>query len=256
MSATESQNVLIDRQFGAQSDAYLKSAVHAAGPDLAYVTQRIAEISPAVALDLGTGGGHVSYAMAPHAGRVLACDLSERMLATVAEAAAERGLKNVETHCADVHQLPFPDGAVDFAATRYSAHHWTDLPGALKEMRRVLRKGSRAILMDIVSPGVPLLDTHLQGIELLRDPSHVRDFSVGEWLAALEGAGFVLRKVATHRVRLEFQSWVERIGTAEVHVAAIRSLQGQASDSVAAHFAIEPDGSFTLDAAIIEAEAA
>jgi len=256
MSASETQNLLIDRQFGVRSDAYLKSAVHAAGPDLDYLAARIAEISPSVALDLGCGGGHVSYTMAPHAGRVLACDLSERMLATVAEAAAERGLDNIETHRTDVHHLPFPDGAADFATTRYSAHHWTDLAGALKELRRVLKKGATALLIDVVSPGVPLLDTHLQAIDVLRDPSHVRDYSVGEWLRAAESAGFLLAKVTSFRLRLEFQPFVERIGTSPEHVAAMRSLQRGASEDVKAHFSIEEDGAFTVDCAVIEVKAA
>ena len=77
------------------------------------------------------------------------------------------------------------DGAFDFLACRYSAHHWRDLDAGLRQARRVLRPNAAAVFIDAVSPGAPLLDTHLQAVELLRDTSHVRDYSVAEWTAAI-----------------------------------------------------------------------
>ena len=49
------------------------------------------------------------------------------------------------------------------------------------------------------------------------------------------------------------RSWIARQRTDEAHVAAIRSLQIQAAAEVAQHFAIEPDGSFTIDVVLFEA---
>ena len=43
--------------------------------------------------------------------------------------------------------------------------------------------------------------------------------------------------------------------TPEIHVAAIRSLEQRMSADVVAHFDIREDGSFTLDAMTIEAQA-
>jgi len=51
----------------------------------------------------------------------------------------------------------------------------------LREARRVLKPGGRAVFMDAISPGPALLDTYLQAVELLRDPSHLRDYSLAEW---------------------------------------------------------------------------
>jgi SAM-dependent methyltransferase len=256
MTAKRSQTDLVERQFGAQAAAYVASPVHASGPDLDWLAAVVAPLAPRVALDLGAGGGHVSYALAPHAGRVIACDLSPRMLAAVAETAAARGLANVETRACDVAALPFADAAADFAASRYSAHHWGDLPGALRECRRVLAPGATAVIMDAVSPGRPLPDSWLQALELLRDPSHVRDYGCDEWAALLEGAGFALRRVERFRLRLDFASWIARIGTPPVQAEAILALQRQAPAEVAAHFDFAADGSFTLDTACFEAVAA
>ncbi len=39
------------------------------------------------------------------------------------------------------------------------------------------------IIMDVMSPGHPVRDVWLQTVEALRDTSHVRNYSSGEWLA-------------------------------------------------------------------------
>jgi hypothetical protein len=120
-------------------------------------------------------------------------------------------------------------------------------------MRRVLKPDGVALFMDVVSPGVPLLDTWLQSLELLRDPSHVRNASVAEWRATLAAVGFAVEDVVTYRLRLEFGPWIERMRTPDVHVAAIRALQRRAPAEVRDHFALADDGSFTVDTALVVA---
>ena len=243
-------------QFGAQAASYVASAVHAAGADLDRMAQRLRALRPARALDLGCGGGHVAFAIAPESGSVTALDLSPDMLAAVAAEAARRGLSNIATEAGSAEALPFPDGAFDAVATRFSAHHWRDVRAGLGEARRVAKPGAPALIADVVAPDDALLDTHLQAVELLRDPSHVRDYSVPEWLAMLAEAGFTVDKVTHGRLRMDFAAWIARMQTPEPHVAAIRSLQASAPDEVAHHFGIAPDGSFWLDTVLIEAVAA
>ncbi|ALN75673.1 hypothetical protein M673_23297 (plasmid) [Aureimonas sp. AU20] len=55
-------------------------------------------------------------------------------------------------------------------------------------------------------PPVAVLDTHLQALELLRDPSHVRDYRSSESVARLEGSGFRIDDVQVWRLRMEFVS--------------------------------------------------
>jgi len=120
------------RQFGPRADAYVASAVHAAGEDLEELKAVVAAHGFGRGLDLGCGGGHVGFAMAPHVREVVAYDLSDAMLAAVAAEAARRGFSNVATQQGKAEALPFADAAFDFVATRYSAHHWLDVPAALR----------------------------------------------------------------------------------------------------------------------------
>src|SRR5262245_19039460 len=246
---------IVEAQFGPRAIAYVESAVHAHGTDLEAIEAIVRDIRPPRALDLGAGGGHVSSLLAPHAGMVTAIDLSPDMLAAVAATAHNKGLSNIETVQAPAEQLPFNDAAFDFLACRYSAHHWRDLDAGLRQARRVLKHGSRAVFIDACSPGPALLDTHLQVVELLRDASHGRNYSAAEWVSAYTRAGFRLTASRTWRLRMEFATWTARMSTPEVNVRAIRAVQAAASVETKAHFAIEADGSFLLDILMIEAAA-
>lgn len=240
---------LVAQQFGPQAGAYVTSAVHARGEDLEALAGFLEGHRTARLLDLGCGGGHVSFTAAPRVGEVVAYDLSADMLGAVTAEASARGLNNISTVEGLAESLPFAPADFDFVVSRYSAHHWHDLPAGLAEARRVLRPGGRAMFMDVVAAEHPLLDSFLQTIEMLRDPSHVRDYSVSQWRAAAEVAGFKVEEVARRRLRLEFEPWVTRIRTPDAHIPAIRSLQASAALEVRDHFEIEEDGTFTLDTA-------
>lgn len=151
------QHRLVDQQFGQVAQAYLTSAVHAQGADLDALAALAQSVPQAKVLDLGCGGGHVSFAMAPHVAAVVAYDLSEDMLGVVAAEAARRGLAQLHTQAGRAEALPFDDAAFDIVATRFSAHHWYDVRKGLAEARRVLKPGGKPVIVDIVAPEAPLL---------------------------------------------------------------------------------------------------
>lgn len=242
-------------QYGPRAADYVASAVHAAGQDLDRIEAIVRDRPGGRVLDLGCGGGHVAYRVAPHAAEVVAVDLSAQMLETVAHTAAERGLGNIVVRQGAAERLPLADACFDFVLSRFSAHHWHDLEAGLREARRVLAPRGRAVFVDVVTPAGSLLDSHLQTMELLRDASHVRDYSVAEWTAALARAGFAVGSISTHRLRLDFASWIARARTPELHMQAIRSLQATAPAEIREYFAIADDGSFFVDVASLEAEA-
>lgn len=251
-ASSTSHEALVVQQFGAQASAYVASAVHAAGDDLGQMVAIAGRTPSAKALDLGCGGGHVSYGVAPVVASVVAYDLSAEMLAAVAAEATKRGHANLTTQQGAAEALPFADGSFDLVLSRYSAHHWQDVRKGVREARRVLRAGGTAVISDIIAPESPVSDTFLQTFEMLRDPSHVRDYSTAEWVAIAAEAGFAVTGVTRRRLPLDFAAWVGRMRTPEVQVAAIRALQAAMAEPVRRHFEIAADGSFVIDQAVFE----
>jgi len=253
---TTSQNDFTARHYAPRAEDYVTSQVHAAGEDLDQVEAMLRAAAATRVLDLGCGGGHVSYRAAPYAGEVIAADVTSQMLEMVAKTASERGLHNIKTRQAAAENLPFDDASFDVVICRFSAHHWQAMGAGLRQAKRVLAAGGSAMFIDTVAPANPVLDTHLQAVELLRDASHVRNYDLAEWTAALGRAGFRITGVTPRRLRMEFSTWIARTRTPPHHAEAIRSLQKMASETVQNHFAIEPDGSFTIDTVAITANAA
>lgn len=216
----------VQHQFGQVASNYTTSPVHAQGADLAIMRQT-ADLTPAMrVLDAGCGAGHTAFIFAPAVREVVAYDLTAPMLAQVQQNAAARGLTNIVTELGDVANLPFADATFDVVVSRYSAHHWGKPLAALQEFVRVLKPNGQFILSDIVAPDEDFMaDTFLQTLELLRDPSHVRDHTATAWLTMCADAGFAKANVVQRfEVPLHFGQWLQRIGTSAVHAAALRSL--------------------------------
>jgi ubiquinone/menaquinone biosynthesis C-methylase UbiE len=247
------QRDLSAHQFGEMASNYLSSSVHATGADLDRLSQIAQQRRPARALDLGCGAGHVSFALA-RAGvsSITAYDLAAPMLAVVEREAATRGYRSIETRRGPAEQLPFDHGSFELIVTRFSAHHWSSVPAALKEITRVLTHGGRLIVIDVVAPESALLDTVLQALELMRDISHVRNYRLSEWRRMLHENGLNATAPDTWKLSLEFSSWVRRIGTPDARVQALRAVMADLPAEAREYFAIGADRSFNIDSAWIE----
>lgn len=247
------QQELTVNQFGTNAEYYLASEVHSKGADLEQLVTVVRQRPSVRALDLGCGAGHVAYAFARGgASRVVAYDPSAEMLSVVGQEASRRGHHTIEAMVGAAEQLPFENDSFDLVVTRYSAHHWANVPQALKECSRILAASGRLIVVDVVAPESPLLDTSLQVVEFLRDASHVRNYRISEWRDMQKAAGFNESSVKSWKIAIDFPSWIARIGTPSDRVAALQTVFPALPREVQDYFKISDGYSFQIDTAWIE----
>ena len=232
----------VQEQFGPVAANYLTSAVHAQGEDLPVMVQAANLRGVERVLDAGCGAGHTAASFSPHVAEVVALDFTASMLRQVEVLARERDLENISTRLGDVESLPIADATFDLVVSRYSSHHWARPDKALREFRRVLKNGGMFVLSDVLGYGDYVCDTYLNAIELLRDPSHVRDFTLAEWETFFAGAGFELEVVFPYRIFLDFEEWTERMATPEASRVAIRGLYDVAPAEVKTAMGIVEEG--------------
>ncbi len=250
----------VQQRFGDVAANYRASRVHASGADLDLMVDAVDLDRNMHVLDAGCGAGHTSLAFAPLVDRVVACDFTAAMLAQAQALARERGISNIATQLADVEDLPFPARSFDLIVTRYSAHHWLRPLRALAEFRRLLKDDGVFLISDIMAREDYAQDTFLQTIELLRDPSHVRDYRVSEWETLLAAAGFRSEALMRFDLELHFETWTRRMATPRQNADMILSLFKGAPADVRGAFGLREaapagDFSFTIPGAVIRATA-
>ncbi|MDE2636852.1 MAG: class I SAM-dependent methyltransferase [Chloroflexota bacterium] len=251
----------VQQQFADVASNYRKSKVHAAGIDLDRMVQLSSLGETSRVLDAGCGAGHTALAFAAHADLVIACDFTPPMLKQVELLATERGLSNVRPQLADVERLPFANDSFDLVVTRYSAHHWGQPERALAEFRRLLKADGALLISDIMAREDYAQDTFLQAIELLRDPSHVRDYRISEWLTMLANAGFAPEVRLTFDLTLRFDAWTRRMGTPRQHADMIKTIFNEAPADIRRAFRLpariaNDDFDFIIPGAVIRATSA
>lgn len=228
---------LAQEQFGKTAAHYLTSKPHAQGKSL---ERLVALTSPQKGwrmLDVATGGGHVAYTFAPHVARVWATDITQEMLDQVKAEATKRGLTNIAAEYAKAEELPFDDESFDLVTCRIAPHHFDSIPKFLAEVRRVLKQGGVFALVDNVVPEGSVGD-YINAFERLRDPSHLRAWTMPEWRDALKKAGLAAGHEEQIYKTMEFKSWAQRYDG--VMQALLRAMLEQVTPAV--REALEPQG--------------
>ncbi len=230
-------------QFGAAAHAYVTSASHAAGEDLARLVELAAPRGAERVLDVATGGGHTALAFAPHVASVTATDLTPKMLAEAEAHAARRGAANIRFELADAEALPYPDASFDIVVARIAPHHFADPEAFVREAARVLVNNGLFLIDDNMAPEDDELDSFMNRFEKWRDPSHVRAYRPSQWRKWMEACG--LRVVAEDplaRKPYAFDEWTARMQMAAQDRLALECWLLAASQRSAKYFGLESDG--------------
>ena len=122
---------------------------------------------------------------------------------------------------------------MDIYTVRLAPHHFADIHASVREAERVLRPGGRYLVVDTVAPEDERLDAELNEIERLRDPSHVRNYRISEWLEMLRSSGLAIGACIAGRCgTLEFEDWTRRQNVTADRKARLRERFENASDSL------------------------
>ncbi|MGH3678729.1 MAG: class I SAM-dependent methyltransferase [Natronosporangium sp.] len=149
-------------------------------------------------LDAGCGWGRFSVQLLrrlPPGGCQLVCaDLYQGMLTKARETLTSEGF-TASYVVSDIAALPFDDRRFDMVMANHVLYHAADLPGAVRELARVLtRAGSFVATTNSDAVRVPLLEIHravLEGLGLGAPPEEPSSFN-------MENATGVLSNVFTY----------------------------------------------------------
>jgi SAM-dependent methyltransferase len=183
-----------------RAELYRESPAHSGGADLELIVEWSAGC--ATAIDVATGGGHVTRRLREAGLQVVSCDPSPGMKPDVICFAEE---------------LPFADGSFELAVTRVAAHHFADVAQATRELARVASRS--VIVVDNLSMG-----DDSEEAERLRDPSHVHNYDESEWRRFLGDAGLAVEEMRTFDFPIELEPWLARTACTGEDAERVREL--------------------------------
>ncbi len=94
-------------------------------------------------LDMAGGTGDIAFRMAARGASVTVSDINQDMLDVGMERAAKRSIEGLSWQQENAETLSFPDAAFDAYTIAFGIRNVTDIPAALREAHRVLKRGGR-----------------------------------------------------------------------------------------------------------------
>jgi ubiquinone/menaquinone biosynthesis C-methylase UbiE len=192
----------------ARASAYRASADHSEGADLDLVVAWCEPGEGVTALDVATGGGHVARRLREAGCTVTTLDPSPGMQPDV---------------IARAEDIPFADDSFDVVVTRIAPHHFVDVERAVSEMARVAR--DRVVIEDTL-----YASEDVEIAERLRDPTHVRSYTEGEWRRFLEHAGLAVDEVESCAKAHPLDEWLARTECTGDDAVEVRRLLADRTD--------------------------
>jgi demethylmenaquinone methyltransferase/2-methoxy-6-polyprenyl-1,4-benzoquinol methylase len=106
-------------------------------------------------LDMAGGTGDVAFRMAERGAHVTVSDINADMLEVGRQRAERRRLTGLRWKVENAEALSFGDGTFDAYTIVFGIRNVTDIPAALREAHRVLKRGGRFYCMEFSSSDWP-----------------------------------------------------------------------------------------------------
>ena len=134
----------------------------------------VARVKPRVGeaiLDMAGGTGDIAFRMAGRGARVTVADINADMLEVGRERAEARRIEGLDWSIENAEQLTFADKSFDAYTIAFGIRNVTDIPAALGEAHRVLRRGGRLFVLEFSTsewPGFGLAYERISGLLIPR----------------------------------------------------------------------------------------
>lgn len=213
----------IQKAFTQQAAGFESRSMNFSKQDyLDYAVARVAPEASDALLEVAAGTCACGRAFAPRVRSVVCLDMTAAMLKKGKAAAEQERLQNMTFMLGDAADLPFADGSFDIVFSRLAFHHFPEPETPFSEMARVLKPDGKLVMIDMAAAEEPLRKTE-DALEILRDPSHVRNLSQQEMLALYERHGLNIDCCETVCMPVRLDSWMAHTATLPETQALIRA---------------------------------
>jgi ubiquinone/menaquinone biosynthesis C-methylase UbiE len=173
-------------------------------------------------LDVACGTGQLALAFAEVASRVTGIDVTPAMIERAQTLQADARVASVRWIVGDAYHLPFSAGEFSVVACRYALHHTLDPAAVAAEMTRVCAPGGRVALVDVITTDEKT--AAFNGMERLRDPSHVRALTLDELIRLATSNGLKDPKCDFYQYEIELETLLKGSSPAPGDEKKVREL--------------------------------
>lgn len=217
------QSANIQREFAKQACGFANPLLTLARTDyLEWMLGHLPLQPDCRALDVAAGSGHLTRAIAPRVGWILALDLTMEMLRELRKHTVAQKISNLRALQGLAETLPIRDAMFDLVVSRLAFHHFERPARVLREMVRTCKLGGTVGIIDLVSPDEPKLARRYNAYELKRDASHTRAFSEAELVRMPRNAGLVDVSSVGRDLEVDLEAWLD---LAKTPAAATRQIR-------------------------------
>ncbi|WP_118857014.1 class I SAM-dependent methyltransferase [Sphingomonas mesophila] len=110
--------------------------------------ERVKPRSGETMLDMAGGTGDIAFRLARRGALVTVADINPDMLAVGMERAEQRAIDGLSWSTQNAEALTFPDKSFDAYTMAFGIRNVTDIPAALREAHRVLKRGGRLFVLE------------------------------------------------------------------------------------------------------------
>lgn len=196
---------VVQSEFSRQAESFAASKVLAAPEITERVGAGLRGLEAPRVLDLACGPGVLLPTLAAEARAVVGLDLTAETLRVARGAASHprvAGLVRAQAEC-----TPFCEGSFDAVVVRLALHHMDRPEASLREARRLLRKGGRLLVLDVLTSADPETAALHNAIERLRDPSHAAFVPEAELSRSIAASGFSSLSSEVWSLSRSFDEW-------------------------------------------------